>query len=62
MKNLGVWLALVKSVLVYKNWASRMNFFDAKEFFFTWFLISKMAVNMNLTIITKNHAADPENL
>ena len=28
--------------------------------FFTSFLISKMAVKMNLKIITKNHAADPE--
>ena len=26
----------------------------------TSFLISKMAVKINLTIITKNHAADPE--
>ena len=32
-----------------------MNFFGMKEF-----LISKIDVKMNLSIITKNHAADPE--
>ena len=36
-----------------------MKFFGAKEFF-TYFLISKIAVKMSLTIITKNHAADSE--
>ena len=36
-----------------------MKFFDAKEFS-TSFLISKMGLKMNLRIITKNHAADPE--
>ena len=28
--------------------------------FFTWILISKMGVMMNLRIISKNHEADPE--
>ena len=37
----------------------KWNFFRAKEFF-TWTLISKMAVKMKLRIITKNHAADSE--
>ena len=27
--------------------------------FFSWILILKIAVKMNLSIITKNHAADP---
>ena len=35
-------------------------FFFLPRNFFTWTLISKMAVKMNLRIITKNHAADPE--
>ena len=44
---------------MYENQASKMNFFGAKEFF-TWFLIAKMAVKINLRIKTKNHAADQE--
>ena len=42
-----------------KNRGSKIIFFGAKEFL-TWTLISKMAVKINLRIITKNHAADPE--
>ena len=34
--------------------------FSVPRNFFTRTLISKMAVKMNLRIITKNHAADPE--
>ena len=37
-----------------------MNFFLVPRNFFTGNMISKMAVKMNLRIITKNHAADPE--
>ena len=36
-----------------------MKFFEDKDFF-SWISISKMSVKMNLRIITKNHAADPE--
>ena len=43
---------LVRFILVYENRASKMNFF---------FLVSsKMGFKMNLRMITKNHAADPE--
>ena len=34
-----------------------MKFFSVKEFF-SWILISKIDVKLNLRIITKNHAAD----
>ena len=37
----------------------KWNFFGVKEFF-SWILILKIAVKMNLRIITKNHTADPE--
>ena len=37
----------------------KWNFFGVKEFF-SWMLVSKMGLEMNLRIITKNHAADPE--
>ena len=46
-------------VLVYKNLDSKMSFLVPGNSF-TWFFISKMAVKMNLTITTKNHAAHPE--
>ena len=36
-----------------------MKFFGAKDFF-SYILIAKMSVKINLRIITKNHAADPE--
>ena len=37
----------------------KWNFFGVKEFF-SWILIRKIAVKINLRIIMKNHAADPE--
>ena len=37
-----------------------MVFFFGVKNFFSKILILKMDVKMNLTIITKNHAADPE--
>ena len=46
-------------MLVYENRASKMIFLGPRNFL-TRNLISKMAVKMNLRIITKNHAADPE--
>ena len=36
-----------------------MNFFGVKKIFFMNFCL-KIAVKMNLRIITKNHTADPE--
>ena len=36
-----------------------MKLFSAKEFF-PYIMIAKMGVKMNSSIITKNHAADPE--
>ena len=47
------------SFKVYENQTSKMKFFEDKDFF-SWISISKMSVKMNLRIITKNHAADPE--
>ena len=35
-----------------------MKFFFGVKEFFSWILILKMDVKMNLRIITKNHAAD----
>ena len=46
-------------MLVYKNRVENEIFLVPRNFF-TWFLISKMTVKMNLRITTKNHAADPE--
>ena len=43
----------------YKNWSSKMKFFGAKEFFSPT-LISKIGLKMNLRIIMKTNAADPE--
>ena len=37
----------------------KWNFFGIKEFF-SWILISKMDVEINLRIITRNHTGDPE--
>ena len=45
-------------MLVYENRASKMIFFRVKDFFMIFDF--KMGVKMNLRIITKNHAADPE--
>ena len=44
----------------YKNRPSEMKLFWCQEVFFSEILILKMDVKMNLRIITKNHAADPE--
>ena len=37
-----------------------MNFFFGVKEFFSCIMISKMSVKMNLRIIMKHHAADPE--
>ena len=55
-------LTFLKSIffgLFKKTWLSKMIFLAPRNFF-TWTLILKIAVKMNLRIITKNHAADPE--
>ena len=43
----------------HQNRASKMNFYWCQRIFFMNFDL-KMSVKMNLRIITKNHAADPE--
>ena len=51
---------MVRYMFVYKNRGSKMNFFFLVSKNFSSISISKMGVEMNLRIITKNHAADPE--
>ena len=51
-----IWFTLLKYKVVCANQASKMNYFWCQGILFTWTLISKM----DLSIITKNHAADPE--
>ena len=49
----------VSFLLVYENRTSKMIFLVSRNLF-AWILISKIGVKINLKIITKNHAADPE--
>ena len=45
--------------MIYENRSSKMKIFVSESLFFRNFY-SKMALKMNLRIITKKHAADPE--
>ena len=53
------WFALLKYMLVYKSRTSK-SIFSVSRNFFIWILISKISVQMNLWMITKNHEGDPE--
>ena len=47
-------------MLIYENPTSEMKLFRCQEFF-SEISVIKIGVDINLRIITKNHAADPEN-
>ena len=55
-KNIFV---ICNCMLIYENRPSKIKFFWSQGLF-SGILISKIGVKMNLRIITKNHAADPE--
>ena len=51
-------VTLVKNMMVIKNQPSKMKFFWYQGIFFVNFDFKNKYIKMNLTITTKNHAAD----